>query len=128
VPIKVTLENGPIRIGDLLTSASKPGYAMKADRPGPTLGIALEGFDGKSREGKILCFVDVRERNTADAVRELQARKQRLEDKNRELRHRLAEIEDVDGLKAELIHLRRRMESLEKRRHNGQLTDWKGGE
>lgn len=30
VPVKVTTENGPIKKGDLLTSSSKPGHAMKA--------------------------------------------------------------------------------------------------
>ena len=29
VPVKVTDENGPINRGDLLTTSSKPGYAMK---------------------------------------------------------------------------------------------------
>lgn len=29
IPVKVTDENGPIERGDLLTSSSKPGYAMK---------------------------------------------------------------------------------------------------
>jgi hypothetical protein len=29
VPVKVTDENGPIKRGDLLTTSSKPGYAMK---------------------------------------------------------------------------------------------------
>jgi len=29
VPVKVTDENGPIRRGDLLTTSSKPGHAMK---------------------------------------------------------------------------------------------------
>jgi len=31
VPVKVTIENGPIRPGDLLTISSKPGYAMRCD-------------------------------------------------------------------------------------------------
>jgi hypothetical protein len=29
VPVKVSTENGPIEVGDLLVSASEPGYAMK---------------------------------------------------------------------------------------------------
>ena len=29
VPVKVTCENGPIQPGDLLTTSSTPGYAMK---------------------------------------------------------------------------------------------------
>src|SRR3989344_2159778 len=35
VPVKVSLENGPIHSGDYLTAASgTPGYAMKATKPG----------------------------------------------------------------------------------------------
>lgn len=46
IPVKVTLENGPIAVGDLLTSSSTPGHAMRADRPGPVIGKAMEPFDG----------------------------------------------------------------------------------
>lgn len=45
VPCKVSTENGPISIGDLLVSSSTPGHAMRADedaRPGTILGKALE--------------------------------------------------------------------------------------
>lgn len=52
VPVKVTAENGPIQPGDLLTTSSTPGHAMKASpvnlsgielyRPGTILGKALE--------------------------------------------------------------------------------------
>jgi hypothetical protein len=46
VPVKATTESGPIRPGDLLTSASKPGYAMRCESPklceGALLGKALE--------------------------------------------------------------------------------------
>jgi hypothetical protein len=48
VPVKVSLEGGPIKAGDALTSASTPGYAMKATKAGPTIGKALEDFDGSS--------------------------------------------------------------------------------
>lgn len=50
VPCKVSAENGPIRNGDLLTTSSTPGYAMKASKPkiGTILGKALESLeDGK---------------------------------------------------------------------------------
>ncbi len=56
VPCKVVDENGPINKGDLLTSSSTPGHAMKAIaievndkaiyRPGTIIGKALEIFDG----------------------------------------------------------------------------------
>ena len=46
VPCKVTTENGPIRVGDLLVSSSTPGYAMKGtDRSrmlGAVVGKALD--------------------------------------------------------------------------------------
>ena len=45
VPVKISSENGPIHSGDYLTSASIPGYAMKATVAGRVLGTALEDFD-----------------------------------------------------------------------------------
>lgn len=52
VPVKITAENGPIQPGDLLTTSSLPGHAMKANpvnlagielyRPGTIIGKALE--------------------------------------------------------------------------------------
>lgn len=64
VPVKVTLENGPIKAGDPLTSSSIPGHAMKSTDPerswGTTIGKALEGFSGGPNgetEGMIIVFV-----------------------------------------------------------------------
>jgi hypothetical protein len=49
VPVKVSTENGPIQIGDLLTSSSKAGYAMRcADArrcEGAIIGKALESLE-----------------------------------------------------------------------------------
>ena len=45
VPVKVTTENGMIHTGDYLTSASVPGYAMKASLAGRVIGKALESLD-----------------------------------------------------------------------------------
>ncbi|HEU0051224.1 MAG TPA: hypothetical protein VFQ60_04180 [Patescibacteria group bacterium] len=41
VPIKVSAENGPIAVGDLLTISSVPGVAAKAIGPGQVIGRAL---------------------------------------------------------------------------------------
>lgn len=43
VPVRATAENGAIQLGDLLTTSSTPGHAMKAtqDRPGTIIGKAL---------------------------------------------------------------------------------------
>ena len=62
VPVKVSLENGPIQPGDYLTSSSTPGVAMKASRPGPTVGKALEEFDGGD------CFVADAPRNDEEGA------------------------------------------------------------
>jgi hypothetical protein len=60
VPVKVCLEGGPINAGDLLTTSSIPGYAMKATRGGPIVGKALDFFDGSNgKTGKIIVFVNV---------------------------------------------------------------------
>jgi hypothetical protein len=46
VPAKVSAENGPVRVGDLLVTGSIPGYAMKATdhkrMAGAIVGKALE--------------------------------------------------------------------------------------
>lgn len=42
--VRVTGENGDVAVGDPLTSASTPGYAMKATEPGMIVGHALESF------------------------------------------------------------------------------------
>jgi hypothetical protein len=47
VPVMVSAENGPIHPGDLLTSSSTPGVAMKASHAGAIIGQALTGFEGK---------------------------------------------------------------------------------
>ena len=57
VPTKVTTENGPIKVGDLLTSSSIPGHAMKATDPkiGTIVGKAMEPLESGS--GKIVVLV-----------------------------------------------------------------------
>jgi hypothetical protein len=44
VPCKVSAENGPIQVGDLLVSSDTPGHAMRDQNPGPgtVIGKALE--------------------------------------------------------------------------------------
>ena len=62
VPVKVTLENGPIEPGDRLTSSSTPGIAMKATKAGIVVGIALEPLNqlGASQSyDKIMTFVNL---------------------------------------------------------------------
>ena len=58
VPVKVSSENGPIEIGDWLTSSTTPGVAMKATKTGPTIGKALESYVSNGI-GKIMAFVNI---------------------------------------------------------------------
>lgn len=59
---KVTTENGAINAGDLLTTAATSGYAMKASKPGPILGKAMQSFratSGDMMTGKIWVHVNL---------------------------------------------------------------------
>ena len=62
VPVKVTNENGNIKIGDYLAPSKKFfGFAMKATEAGQVLGRALEEYTSSipSDSGKILIFMQV---------------------------------------------------------------------
>ena len=59
VPVKVSLENGSILIGDPLTSSSVPGVAMKATRPGPIIGKALASYTQATTDNKIMVYVSL---------------------------------------------------------------------
>lgn len=58
VPVKVSAENGPIALGDLLVASSTPGHAMRADAdpaPGTVVGKALSAL--QSGQGTIRMIV-----------------------------------------------------------------------
>jgi hypothetical protein len=67
VPVKVNTENGAIQPGDMLTTSSQPGYAMKAmpidvggvsiARPGTILGKALEPLGVEAGTGVIRVLI-----------------------------------------------------------------------
>ncbi|MDP3731089.1 MAG: hypothetical protein Q8R34_01170, partial [bacterium] len=60
VPVKVSLENGPITIGDKITSSpTLRGVGMKATEAGMTVGIALQSLDSISSGSyqKIMVFM-----------------------------------------------------------------------
>ncbi len=65
VPVKVSLENGPIAIGDRISASSVPGVGMRAatstdstGSPQVTVGMALEAYSGAA-ENRILVFVNL---------------------------------------------------------------------
>jgi hypothetical protein len=53
IPVKVSLENGEIKPGDMLTISSTAGVAAKAVRAGRVLGMALESFNSQSQKSNI---------------------------------------------------------------------------
>ena len=59
--IRVSTENGPIAVGDLLTSSSRSGVAKKADRNGYVVGTAIEPFSSESadNEGLVLVAINI---------------------------------------------------------------------
>jgi len=57
VPVKVSTENGPIAVGDLITSSSTPGVGMRATRAGYVIGRAMTAFNGNG-EGVVIVFVN----------------------------------------------------------------------
>ncbi len=59
VPVKVSMENGPINKGDLLTSSSVPGVAMKALRAGKVIGMALSDYDGTQPDNLVTVQLQV---------------------------------------------------------------------
>ena len=58
VPVKYSLENGPIAVGDPLTSSSTPGAAMKATQAGQIIGYAMQSSDSASG-GKLLVWLQL---------------------------------------------------------------------
>jgi nicotinamidase-related amidase len=58
VPVRVSLDGGPISIGDRLTISSTAGVAMKAVRSGKTIGVALANYSATTSNESILVFVD----------------------------------------------------------------------
>jgi hypothetical protein len=105
VPVKVSLENGPIQAGNLLTSASKTGYAMKATRSGSVIGTALESFipseDSDVEEGFIEVFVSPYYRISPEDYSELQARLETQQEQLEVQANELASLkEQVELVKA----------------------------
>ncbi len=98
VPVKVTLEGGPIHPGDPLTSSSLPGHAMRASEPwrGGVFGTALTAFDGKDESGKavaagkVIAFLSLDRTPTCDPEAQV-----RLASKVGELEGKLASERDA---------------------------------
>jgi hypothetical protein len=66
---KVSTENGPIAVGDRITSSSIPGVGMKATEEGPYVGVALRPFDGST--GTSTTYTYYNEENGVSEIREV---------------------------------------------------------
>lgn len=112
-PAKVTLENGPIRRGDPITSSSKPGVGMKASGACKIIGFALEDAN---HEGKIQVFAHLTE-NAAPQVVRLQAKLDRLGRDNMALHKQNAALQKQlhtqnDAVEAQLRDVLRQVEAM----------------
>ena len=58
VPVKITEENGAIHVGDMLTSSSRAGYAMRATSAGAVIGRVLNEPDTMVACGSTLPTVE----------------------------------------------------------------------
>ncbi|MBI3660880.1 hypothetical protein HY230_10490 [Candidatus Acetothermia bacterium] len=96
-PAKVTMENGPIKRGDPITSSSKPGYGMKATSACKVIGYALEDAD---KEGTIQVFSHLTE-YAAPEVTRLQERVKTLEEQLQQVLSQLQEMRTQEGSKGE---------------------------
>lgn len=118
VPVKVTLDGGPIQPGDLLTSSGVPGHAMRAAEPwsGGILGVAMTSFTGKDgaghdvASGRVLVFLQVQSASPT-AARPVEELKQRIT----ELEGKLSQEAEVDARFEELSAVEERLSALESR-------------
>jgi hypothetical protein len=114
VPVKVSLENGPIAVGDPLTSSSTAGVAMKANRAGHIIGYALEKAEQK---GKILVhlqpgyYIPPKQLALLNQIDELEAQVSELQGLDTQA---LAHATEMATVKAENAELKARLEKLER--------------
>ncbi len=86
VPVKVTLEGGTIRPGDLLTSSSTPGKAMKASKTGRVVCMAMESFDASDADGKVMCYVNPHQWVNPEEYADMKSALERLQADVKELK------------------------------------------
>ena len=89
VPVKVSMENGPIKPGDRITLSSEAGVGAKAITSSNTIGIALEEATVSK---KITVFINLEYwESPEDKNREINL----LKEKNKELQTRLEVLEEI---------------------------------
>ncbi len=114
IAANVSGENGPIQIGDSLTSANTPGYLRKADAGESTVGVALQKFD--RQQGSIQMLISRRNKSlTVEKVEEAVTQRiaeMKVEDQvNSMVANATAELEK--NTQAQLISIDGRVITLE---------------
>jgi len=84
VPVKVSLENGPITVGDPLTPSSTPGVAMKATKYGPIIGNAMTTYNGDG-PGYVVVFIKNSHTNGSKLSDALQSTSAKYQDPSKTL-------------------------------------------
>ncbi len=84
VPVKVSLENGPINAGDPLTPSSTPGVAMKATKYGPIIGNAMTAYAGDG-PGYVVVFIKNSHTNGSKLSDALQSTSAKYQDPSKTL-------------------------------------------
>jgi hypothetical protein len=96
VPVKVSLENGPIKIGDPLTPSSTPGVAMKATKYGPIIGQAMTGYSGDG-PGYVVVFIKNSHANGSKISDALQSASAKYQDPQKSLAQNALSFFSEDG-------------------------------
>lgn len=113
-PVKVSMENGLIRRGDSLTSASRPGYAARASDACKTIGYALEDA---YTDGTIRVLAQPGE-NSAAQVAQLREQMDALEQANQLLLQENRHMKTENALlESKLAAIEARLDTLEASDH-----------
>jgi len=61
VPVRVNLENGPIKVGDEIALSSVPGVGRRSTYLERTIGVALESYNGSesAEVGSVMVFINL---------------------------------------------------------------------
>ena len=85
VPVKVSLSNGDIKIGDPITTSNISGVGMKATEAGYVIGRALEDYSSASPDGKILVLVSNSWYDPGTASEEFNDLKNQIKDQQKQI-------------------------------------------
>jgi len=105
VPVKVSLENGAIAVGDPLAASSTPGAAMKATQAGQIIGYALQSSD-EIKDGKLLMWLQVGDHVPAELIA-------RVNDSSAAMQEIAALREQVTALQQQNAALDKRLSAIE---------------